>query len=153
MIDPETIDETVNALLEAPEADMSTSSEPVASSAEALDPNVVKVVTDSSGFAVYFSRSPVPYPRSEIGSARIEETLDEALSVFRKHTGLYVYRREFLERFSASPKSDLERIEGLEQLRAFELGGRIIVVDTESRSIGVDTMSDYETVRELVEAR
>ncbi|MDQ3907498.1 MAG: hypothetical protein M3268_04050, partial [Acidobacteriota bacterium] len=123
--------------------------------ADVLSPDVVKVVTGSSGHALYFSRSPVPFPRED---ARRHGSLAAALAAepalvarFRKHTGLYVYRREFLAEFARLPQGELERIESLEQLRALESGARIRVVEVEESSIGVDTEADLERVRAIFE--
>ena len=106
---------------------------------EISNPNVVKVVTDSAGDALYFSRCPIPYDR------------DGGIIHF-KHIGLYVYRREFLLQYSDLPVGPLERVERLEQLRALENGYRIRVVETEYDSLGVDTPEDLERVSTLFEA-
>lgn len=106
----------------------------------ARDPNIVKVVTDQGGNAVYFSRSPIPYQRA-----------DGEAPVYFKHIGLYVYRRDFLLSYSDLPVGPLERAERLEQLRALENGYRIRVVETEYDALGVDTPEDWELVKELFE--
>ena len=108
---------------------------------EITDPNVVKVVTDREGNAIYFSRSPIPYVREAGG---------EPTAHF-KHIGLYVYRRDFLLAYSDLPVGPLERAERLEQLRALENGFRIRVVETEYESMGVDTPEDWARVSELFE--
>ncbi|MEP6703521.1 MAG: 3-deoxy-manno-octulosonate cytidylyltransferase [Acidobacteriota bacterium] len=156
LISPETIDAAVLALATDESAEMSTTSEPIESLEELRSPNVVKVVVGDKGHAIYFSRSPAPYPRD--ASLRYRGSADDAirnepelLSIFRKHTGLYVYRREYLLRFSKLPPTELEQIEMLEQLRALEDGARIRVVDAVGRSIGVDTDEDLERVRKLLE--
>ena len=158
MIDPATIDHAVRALLDDPSAEIATASEPIESLADLLNGNVVKVVTAEDGHAVYFSRSPMPFPRD--ASLKYDGDPNAAvanepglMSIFRKHTGLYVYRREFLLSFTKMKQTKLERIEMLEQLRALENGARIIVVEAAGRSIGVDTPEDLEAVRELVAAR
>jgi 3-deoxy-manno-octulosonate cytidylyltransferase (CMP-KDO synthetase) len=157
MISPDTIDAAVNALLEDDSADIATTCEPITDKRnELLNGNVVKVVTNEDGYALYFSRSPMPFPREatlrhggDPGRAIDEEP--ELLSIFRKHTGLYVYRREYLLKFTKLPQSKLEKIEMLEQLRALENGARIKVVEVKDRSIGVDTLEDLERVRQLLE--
>jgi 3-deoxy-manno-octulosonate cytidylyltransferase (CMP-KDO synthetase) len=101
------------------------------------DPNVVKVVTDRFENAIYFSRSTIPFPRDS-----------QPLTHF-KHIGLYVYRRDFLLRYSDMPIGPLENAERLEQLRAIESGFKIRVVETEYESLGVDTPEDLERVRAL----
>jgi 3-deoxy-manno-octulosonate cytidylyltransferase (CMP-KDO synthetase) len=158
MIAPETIDAAVQALIDDEDADMATTCEPIESLGDLLNGNIVKVVVGESGYALYFSRSPMPFPRDaslkydgDPGRAIHEEP--ELLSLFRKHTGLYVYRREYLLRLSKLPPTHLEQIEMLEQLRALEDGADIRVVDAAGSSIGVDTLDDYEKVRELLESR
>ena len=158
MIAPETIDAAVQALIDDEDADMATTCEPIESLGDLLNGNIVKVVVGESGYALYFSRSPMPFPRDaslkydgDPGRAIHEEP--ELLSLFRKHTGLYVYRREYLLRLSKLPPTQLEQIEMLEQLRALEDGADIRVVNAAGSSIGVDTQDDYEKVRELLESR
>ena len=125
------------------------------SAADVLNPDVVKVVVDDRGRAIYFSRSPVPYPRDavrrhgSIEAAILEEPT--LLTTFRKHTGLYVYRRDVLLEFANWPQSALERLESLEQLRALEHGIEIKAIRASATSIGVDTIADLERVRRLVE--
>jgi 3-deoxy-manno-octulosonate cytidylyltransferase (CMP-KDO synthetase) len=120
-----------------------------------LNPDLVKVVLDDAENAVYFSRSPVPYPRDAVkrhGSPEAAlENEPELLKLFRKHTGLYVYRRDVLLEFTKWPQSQLEKIEALEQLRALERGVKIKVVEACAVSTGVDTAADLERVRALLE--
>jgi 3-deoxy-manno-octulosonate cytidylyltransferase (CMP-KDO synthetase) len=119
-----------------------------------LNPDLVKVVIDGNDNAVYFSRSPIPYPRDAVkrhgspDAALYHEP--ELLKLFRKHTGLYVYRRDVLLEFTKWPASRLEQIEALEQLRALEHGIKIKVVEACAASTGVDTFADLERVRELM---
>jgi 3-deoxy-manno-octulosonate cytidylyltransferase (CMP-KDO synthetase) len=155
LIDPGTIDAAIRPLLDEPSLQMSTTAEPITAVDDVLNPNVVKVVTDSQGFALLFSRSPIPHIRTT-GQAQLESTLrdnQELLSHYRKHTGLYVYRRPFLKRFVSMETSSLEKLEALEQLRALENGYKIRVVNVTQRSIGVDTRQDYERVKKLIEER
>jgi 3-deoxy-manno-octulosonate cytidylyltransferase (CMP-KDO synthetase) len=155
MISPATIDLAVEALLADSSADMSTTSEAVASFEQLIDGNVVKVVTNDAGYAVYFSRSPVPYPRETIRRYPSPEKAlfkePGILSLFRKHTGLYVYRREYLLALAKMPQTRLEKIEMLEQLRAVENGAKIKVVEVSEASRGVDTPEDFEEVKRLIE--
>jgi 3-deoxy-manno-octulosonate cytidylyltransferase (CMP-KDO synthetase) len=109
---------------------------------DAADPNVVKVVTDQKGFALYFSRSRIPFPRGP---------QDSGAGPF-KHLGLYVYRREFLLQVASLAPTPLERSESLEQLRVLEHGFSIKMVETRHDSIGVDTPEDLERVRRLLTA-
>jgi len=158
LISPETIDLAVAAMLADETADIVTTCEAIDSIDDLLNGNVVKVVCNEAGYALYFSRSPMPFPRE--ASLRHSGNLNlaiagepEILSLFRKHTGLYVYRREYLLKFTQLPQSRLEKIEMLEQLRALENGARIKVVETTTRSIGVDTEADFERVKTLIEAK
>jgi 3-deoxy-manno-octulosonate cytidylyltransferase (CMP-KDO synthetase) len=156
LIDPETIDRAVNALVEDPEAQMATTWEPIADVAEVLNPSVVKVAVDEENYAADFSRQPVPFPKQAVAQhGSIEAALEAEpalLFSFRKHTGLYAYRREFLLEFAGWPRSERERTESLEQLRALERGVKIKVVEAASTSIGVDTAEDLERVRALLSA-
>lgn len=129
LIDPELIDALVRALREDERADMVTAANPLASEALLEDPNVVKVVLDGSGRALYFSRSRIPFPRNRNVTG---------LQPLR-HKGIYGYRRSFLETFVSWPPGILEQCEGLEQLRALENGAAIRVIQTSDESPGVDT--------------
>jgi len=139
LIDPEAIDTAIRALLDDPQVPMATLKKQIRDPVDITNPNVVKVVTDESGRAIYFSRSPIPYDRG--GGA-----------VYFKHIGLYVYRRDFLLGYSGMPVGPLERAERLEQLRALENGHSIRVEETDYDSIGVDTPEDLARVAGLVEA-
>ena len=163
MIAPETIDAAVDAFVNAEggvrnaefEKLISTTCEPITDEKDVLSSNVVKVVTDENGYALYFSRSPIPWPREAvIRFGTLENALKNEsglMSSFRKHTGIYVYRREYLLKFTKLPQSKLEKIEMLEQLRALENGARIKVVEVNEGSIGVDTPEDFERVKRLIE--
>jgi 3-deoxy-manno-octulosonate cytidylyltransferase (CMP-KDO synthetase) len=153
LIEPSTIDAAIEPLIEDPELQMSTTSEPIVSVDDVFNTSVVKVITDSRGFALYFSRSPIPYIRP-VERLALEASLrrDPALlSNYRKHSGLYAYRRSFLQQFARMEPSPLEKLEALEQLRALENGIRIRVVRVAHRSIGVDTEQDYERVKRMIE--
>jgi 3-deoxy-manno-octulosonate cytidylyltransferase (CMP-KDO synthetase) len=156
LISPQTIERAVDELLKDDGAQIVTTSEEITDATDVLSADVVKVVADASGRALYFSRSPIPFPRDAVqrygtllAALEIEPQL---LSTFRKHTGLYVYRRSFLLEYTRWPQSVLERAESLEQLRALERGVVIKVVEAESVSIGVDTEHDLERVRKILEA-
>jgi len=158
VIPPETIDAAVQALLDDPHADMSTTCEPITELwGELLNGNVVKLVVGENGYALYFSRSPMPWPREAANryncdpNLAIESEPDLLREHYRKHTGLYVYRREFLLKFAYWQQTPLEKWEMLEQLRALEHGAKIRVVDAVGSSIGVDTEEDLERVRSLLE--
>ena len=154
-ISPKTIEKAVEVLLTDKSVVMSTTCEKIEDIGAVLSPDVVKVVTDENGFALYFSRSPIPFPRDWV---KKYSTLENALqyepnliSNFKKHTGLYVYRREFLLKYTQMPQSKLEKIEMLEQLRALENGVKIKVVEVKASSIGVDTSDDFEKVKGILE--
>ena len=136
------------------ELEMATIAEPLARPQDAIDPGVVKVVSDRDGFALYFSRSPIPWPRDEVAKrGSIENALASshaAGSLFLKHTGLYAYRRSFLLQFAKLAPTPLEITESLEQLRALEHGHRIKVIRVSTTSIGVDTPEDLDRVRRLI---
>jgi 3-deoxy-manno-octulosonate cytidylyltransferase (CMP-KDO synthetase) len=144
LIDAEAIDAAIEPFREDRTLNMSTVCVRLdASDTHALaDPNVVKVVRDRRGFALYFSRAPIPHPRG----SQSRET-----GPF-KHLGLYVYRREFLLEVAALEATPLERSESLEQLRILEHGFAIKVIETTHDSIGVDTPEDLERVRRLLTA-
>lgn len=157
LIPPQTIEKAVAAILHDETADIVTTSEKIESAEDAANPNVVKVVSDADGFALYFSRAPIPFLRASVNEYG---TLDEALrqdsgllALFRKHTGLYVYRREYLLKYTKMPQTKLEQAEMLEQLRALENGARIKVVEATKSSIGVDTREDYERVQKILRSR
>ena len=150
-ISPTTIESAVEAVLQDNSVDMATTCEAIHDIRDVLSADVVKVITDNNGFALYFSRSPIPFPRETVkkyGSLQNALLADKnLLSLFRKHTGLYVYRREYLLEFTEFERTILEKTEMLEQLRALENGARIKVVEVVESSIGVDTAEDFERVK------
>ena len=154
LIAPETIERAVAALVSSPAAGIVTTWEPIAQPADVLNPDLVKIVVDAGGRAVYFSRAPVPWPRDAVREhGSLENALLQKPSLlgrFRKHTGLYVYRRDLLLQFTKWPQSELELQESLEQLRALEYGVQIQAIAASTPSIGVDTREDLELVRKLV---
>jgi 3-deoxy-manno-octulosonate cytidylyltransferase (CMP-KDO synthetase) len=141
LIEPAAIDEAVAPFGADPSLVMSTLARPIDSDADQADPNVVKVVVDRQGHALYFSRAPIPHDRDGTGQAAP-----------LKHVGLYVYRRDFLLTFARLDATPLELTEQLEQLRALEHGYRIRVVETRFDSIGVDTPGDLERARSIFNA-
>jgi 3-deoxy-manno-octulosonate cytidylyltransferase (CMP-KDO synthetase) len=141
MLDPAAIDAAVLGLLEHDEIPMGTLKKRIERPEEVTDPNVVKVVTDRDGNAIYFSRSPIPNLRDPAGMP----------AAYFKHIGLYVYRRDFLLGYSDLPVGPLEQAERLEQLRALENGFKIRVMETEYESLGVDTPEDWKRVSALYE--
>jgi 3-deoxy-manno-octulosonate cytidylyltransferase (CMP-KDO synthetase) len=155
LISPSTIEKAVDAILQDDSIDIATTCEPIHEINDVLSPDVVKVVTDKNDFALYFSRSPIPFPREAVKKyGSLENALREEnvlISLFRKHTGLYVYRREYLLRYTKETQTSLEKTELLEQLRALENGARIKVIEVSESSIGVDTNDDYERVKRISE--
>jgi 3-deoxy-manno-octulosonate cytidylyltransferase (CMP-KDO synthetase) len=149
-----TVENAIDELIRDQDAGIVTTWEPMESATDVLNPDVVKVVVDDNDRAIYFSRSPVPYPRDaarEHGSIETALHNDPSLlAMFRKHTGLYIYRRNVLLEFAKWPQSELERLESLEQLRALEHGVKIKAIKACTSSIGVDTMEDLERVRSIV---
>ena len=143
LIEPDTIDAAVAPILEDATLEMSTACRPLADADEFRSPNVVKVVTDDRGLALYFSRAPIPFPRDNAAGVP---------TLARAHMGLYVYRRETLLKLAALPAVPLELIESLEQLRAMAHGIRIRVVETRHLTAAVDTPADLERVRNLMSA-
>ncbi|MCC7341469.1 MAG: 3-deoxy-manno-octulosonate cytidylyltransferase [Bryobacterales bacterium] len=140
LIDFNAIEAVIVALETTPGAKMATLGKRITSPGEVENPNVVKVVKDLGGNAIYFSRYPIPYQRG--GPAALY-----------KHIGLYAYRRDFLLQYSSMPVGPLEKAECLEQLRALENGHRIAVAETAYDSLGVDTPEDLMEIRQWLEAR
>ena len=150
LIDPALIRATAQALFDHPAASMATVSHRIHDAAEAFNPNVVKVVTDKDGYALYFSRAPIPWARDDwAGGARPDE-LPEGLPM-QRHIGLYAYRVGFLKAYPGLRQPAIELHESLEQLRALWHGFRIIVIESaEPIAPGVDTQEDLEKVRALL---
>jgi 3-deoxy-manno-octulosonate cytidylyltransferase (CMP-KDO synthetase) len=142
LIDPAMIDEAVQPFDDDEALLMSTLRRRIDSRAEAANPNVTKVVVDRDGFALYFSRAPIPFVRDGCPPATAW-----------RHVGLYVYRRACLLRLAALPPTELERSEALEQLRALEHGIRIKALETKFDSVGVDSPEDLERVRNALADR
>ena len=149
-----TIDAAVRALFDDPKAEMATAYEPITRAEDVTDPNIVKMVVGENGRALYFSRAPIPYPRDAVvkhGSIETALAKDgDLFSAFKKHTGIYVYRHEFLLKFTKMAPTPLEQAEMLEQLRALENGAAIKAVRGAGESIGVDTVDDLEKVRRIL---
>jgi 3-deoxy-manno-octulosonate cytidylyltransferase (CMP-KDO synthetase) len=141
MLDPAMLAEVVDPFRSGASAGVVTLKKRVMHESEFADPGVVKVVTDPAGYALYFSRSLIPYPRQRTPRFAVFE-----------HLGLYAYTRSALMQLAELPPSELEEIESLEQLRALENGIRILVIETASRQemLSVDTQADLERARELM---
>lgn len=133
------IDDLIRALLEDEEAQMATLVKRIEDSKDISNPNVVKVVVDKNGYALYFSRSPIPYIREKGDSFE-----------FYKHIGMYAYTKDFLFTYTNLPSSKLEHAEKLEQLRVLEHGFKIKTVETAFDTIGIDTPEDLERLRNII---
>jgi 3-deoxy-manno-octulosonate cytidylyltransferase (CMP-KDO synthetase) len=138
LIEPEMIAEVIAPFAGDADVQMATLRQAISDPADEENPNVVKVVVDRRGDALFFSRSKIPYCRAD--------------GVCFKHIGLYAFRREFLLSFAALSQTPLERAESLEQLRALEHGYRIRAVETRFESVEVDTPEDLERVRRRMSA-
>lgn len=146
LIDPTLIDSVARLLAERPQASMSTAAHPIASVAEFTNPNVVKVVLQADGIALYFSRAPLPWWRD--GNVGGITALPEPRPL--RHIGIYGYRAGFLRQFPTLPPAPVESCEALEQLRALWHGHRIAVHVTEADpGAGVDTPEDLARVRKV----
>jgi 3-deoxy-manno-octulosonate cytidylyltransferase (CMP-KDO synthetase) len=140
LISPLSIAQVARLLAWRPQATIATLMAPLGSDTEFRDPNIAKVVTDRDGWALYFSRAPIPWPR------------DGGMPLVRRHIGLYAYRAAGLKAISDSPPCALEEAEKLEQLRALWLGFKIIVADAvEPPSPAVDTPEDLDKIRRILE--
>ncbi len=143
MIPPALIELTIAPMLEDPSVDVATAATPIGVAEEIFDPSNVKTVLDENGFAMYFSRAPIPYHRDEWRQRTF------AGGKCLKHIGIYAYRREFLFKFTRLPHTGLEQVEKLEQLRALGHGYKIKVSVTELNSLGVDTPKDLDVIRSI----
>lgn len=145
-LDPRMIDEAVRPLLDEPALPMATLMHPLSRDEDLANPNVVKVVVDRQGNALYFSRSLIPYPRQQVAH------------VVYEHVGLYVYRRDFLLTLAKLPPTTLEQVESLEQLRVLEHGYRLRVVETKTADhafsgFSVDTPEDLQRAEQMLRDR
>ncbi|MBI5215608.1 MAG: 3-deoxy-manno-octulosonate cytidylyltransferase [Ignavibacteriae bacterium] len=148
LIEPEMIDQAVRPLIQDSTTQVGTLIRKIETADELLNPNIVKVVLDENQFALYFSRSPIPYLREST-------TKDDwhTRHQYYKHIGLYVFRKEFLLEYSSWQESKLEQAEKLEQLRILEHGVRIKAAVTEFDSIPIDTAEDAERVRTIIKQK
>ncbi len=147
LIVPAMIDQAISPVLEDPSVHASTLVRVIKDYRDVTNPSVVKVVIDDSGYALYFSRSPIPHVRD------IPEAQWHTHHTYYKHIGLYVYDRETLIRFANRPESPLEKAEKLEQLRLLSDGVRIKTVITEFDSLPVDTAEDAQRVRTILRSK
>ncbi|MDR0724201.1 MAG: 3-deoxy-manno-octulosonate cytidylyltransferase [Endomicrobium sp.] len=138
LIDPNLVDDLVRSFKKDKTLEYITAAFKIKDEQSVTNPNVVKVVFDKKGYALYFSRSPIPYNRDNIKTS------------YYKHIGIYGYKREFLLNFSKSKTFALEKTENLEQLRAIENGKKIKVVIAKNDSIGIDTPEDILKVEKCL---
>ena len=139
MINPDCVEKVIKLVKEDKTADISTLLAEIKDE-DLDDPNMVKCVTDINGFALYFSRSKIPYERNK------------DVAKFYKHIGIYGYKRDSLFKMTKFPQPDIEKAESLEQLRALYNGMKIKTAVVEYNSIGIDTIEDYEKFKSIVEA-
>lgn len=135
------IDDLARIMLDNPNLSMATVVKEIEDKEDIMNPNVVKAVIDKNGFALYFSRSPIPFERGTQSK------------MFYKHIGLYAYTKDFLFTFTNLPKSNLEKAESLEQLRALEHGFKIKTIETRFDTMGIDTPADLEKARKALVER
>ena len=138
LIEPDMINSIIDSFVEDNTIPMSTLKYKLTDMAEIENPNAVKVVTDKNDFAIYFSRSVIPYPRNL------------NMNNYYKHVGIYGYKRDFVMEYSKMASTPLELSESLEQLRVLENGYKIKVLETPYKIIGVDTQEELERVREYI---
>ena len=152
LMPPACLDQAAGLLVANPAADVASLWWPMREAAEVTDPNVVKVVTNDRGAALYFSRSVIPHPRGPGGVAAALESAIGAGAVWKRHIGLYAYRAAALQAFTGAGPGQLERVEKLEQLRFLENGrGIVLARAAEAIPAGVDTTDDLRRVRALLE--
>ncbi|MFH1594360.1 MAG: 3-deoxy-manno-octulosonate cytidylyltransferase [Candidatus Omnitrophota bacterium] len=152
------IDSLAESLLEDKTIPMATVIKRITDKKEILNPNVVKAVIDKDGYALYFSRSPIPYLRKDEDHHSILDVQSwlshhqpvDAFQNYYKHIGIYAYTKDFIYTYTNLPKSKLEEMEKLEQLRALEGGFRIKTVLTEFDTVGVDTPEDLKKVEDML---
>jgi len=143
LVDGELIDSLVQPMLKDATLEMATLAHPI-SVEELKSEHAVKVVVNQNFDALYFSRFPIPYSRAEMRG--------ELKGVY-KHIGMYAYRKTFLERYCKAPQAEIEKAESLEQLRALYMGGRIRVILTQKRSLGVDTPEDVTKIEQILQSK
>jgi 3-deoxy-manno-octulosonate cytidylyltransferase (CMP-KDO synthetase) len=144
LLDPAAVDTAVEALLEDEQTAVSTVATPIKSTADIMDPNVVKVVLDFDENALYFSRAPIPWVRDIKSGIQVRHM---------KHLGLYVFRRDALLEYPTLPQGELEKIEQLEQLRWMENGTKIRVAEVEHDAVSVDVPEDVARVEKLLQEK
>lgn len=153
LIPPAVINQVARNLAAAGDASVATLSEPIHHTADFLNPNVVKVVADKTGLALYFSRASMPWPRNPFAAGADGVALPES-ELFQRHIGIYAYRVSLLNQFVQWPVAPIEALECLEQLRVLWNGHRIhVAAAVEAVPGGVDTEEDLQRVRQLLADR
>ena len=151
-INPDDIDKAIEPFLHDPLLEMTSLYHSISDPEEIKNPNNVKVVIDQNNNALYFSRAAIPFER--VQGSGLKALDDLALSptprAYKKHIGLYAYRRDTLIKLTSLPQSELEKLEKLEQLRALENGIKIKMLEVKSSPIGIDTEEDYQKALKLV---
>lgn len=138
LIEPNMINTIIDSFLEYKDLEMSTLKHRIKNKEDIENPNCVKVITDKNDYAIYFSRSVIPYPRKE------------NLNLYYKHVGIYGYKKSFIEKYIKMESTPLEESESLEQLRVLENGYKIKVLTTDYEVVGVDTIDELERVRDII---
>ena len=156
LIDPQLVKKVATNLEQYSAASIATACSKLDSVDDLVNPNIVKVVTDENGYALYFSRAPIPWHREGFAQLLTKGALDcdmESLGVcYFRHIGIYAYRAQFLRTYVKLPQSTLEKTEALEQLRALSNGYKIHVGETLANdAIGIDTQDDYEKAKHIIE--
>ncbi|MGB0468499.1 MAG: 3-deoxy-manno-octulosonate cytidylyltransferase [Pontibacterium sp.] len=150
LVPPRVINQVAHNLKAEPEASIATLSEPIEDIESLMNPNVVKVVSDARGRALYFSRAPMPWPRDQFNSEQGRSQMPEGYD-WQRHIGIYAYRVKLLNDFVTWPPAPLEEVECLEQLRAMWNGANIhVALADELPPAGVDTPEDLERIRVLL---
>lgn len=143
MMPPQLIETAAKLCAEHAGADMITAAEFIHDAKDIFNPHIVKVVIDRHGYALYFSRAPIPWCRDAFAMSGVSQLPAE--QIYRRHIGLYAYRAGFITQYVAWPRSELETLESLEQLRVLERGGKIVVFDAPcSPGFGIDTEDDLQ---------
>ncbi|MCI6152060.1 MAG: 3-deoxy-manno-octulosonate cytidylyltransferase [Fusobacterium perfoetens] len=140
LIEKDMINSLIDAFKKEPQLEMGTLKFKLDNQEDIENPNSVKVITDKNDYAIYFSRSVIPYPRNK------------NKDIYYKHVGIYGYKREFVMEYSQWEQTSLEISESLEQLRVLENGHKIKVLETQYKIIGVDTVEELERVRQYIKA-